>query len=261
MVDRLTSDLLSEHRSWDGRGVLTRLDGMLHSDAEEILDSPDLDAPTREHAMRLLHLANRRIGSYGMWEEVLDECLAGLDAAHVYDLAAGTGGFALHLAQSESSTRQLTLTSSDLDAGYVAEGARQAREAGLDVRFDVHDALLLSDLRGVDLFVCTQAAHHFAAGRIVRMIHQATRAATRGLLIIDLLRGATAMLGTGALLSLVAPHHILVRDGLLSVRRAWLPGELDLLARIAGASHVEARAFGPAHCLMHAFGRGETDEH
>ena len=42
--------------------------------------------------------------------------------------------------------------------------------------------------------------------------------------------------------SVVMPHPIIFKDGLQSVRRAWLPSELELLARIAGAARSSSSA-------------------
>jgi SAM-dependent methyltransferase len=255
-LERSVSHLLAELRAPDGGDTWMRatqkLDDVLRSDRLELLDRDDVPAPTKRLGMRLLHWVNTAIGSYVVWRRAVAQALEGCTTAHVHDLAAGTGGFARYLAKRPIEGIELRLTSSDIDAGFVALGEEAARKEGAAVTFEVRDALDLSDTRGVDLFVCTQATHHLRPGMVVRMIAHAIASAPRGVLIVDLMRSVFSMVGTGALLAVTAPMPLLLHDGILSVRRSYTPAELTLLARLAGAGSIETHMLGAGHCMLHA---------
>jgi SAM-dependent methyltransferase len=260
-LDAVAAALLGELRGDErGDGALrrgaTRLDAAVRSDGAELLDVGFVPQRVKDFTMRLLHRTNVLAGSYEVWTGAVAAALGDRDDAHVYELAAGTGGYARHLARRQPPGRRVRVTSSDLSPAYVSIGAEAARAEGVsDVTWEVCDALDLRRLRDrgdVDLFLCTQAAHHLSAGQLVQMISQAIHAAPEGLLVIDLLRSATTALGTLALTAVVAPWPVLMYDGFQSVRRAYTPAELSLLARLAGAGRVDARPYGPAWCLLHA---------
>lgn len=261
-VDRVASKLLAELRASSSREgaalrAMTLFDRALHTEDEELLDRELLPQPVKDFSMRLLHRVNVVLGSYSVWTDAIVHALGDRRDAHVYDLAAGTGGYARHLVAHPPEGYSLRVTSSDLRSDYVAIGAARAREEGLDVRYEVRDALDLRELRergDVDLFLCTQAVHHLSPGMVVRMIAQCIAAAPRGLVVVDLFRSLTNFVAAGAFVSLAAPFPVLVYDGLVSVRRSYTPAELSLLAHLAGAHHVESRTWGPAYCLLHAYG-------
>ncbi len=263
VVDVLARQLLQELRlAPSSADAVTRqaarFDAALRSDAPELLDVDLLPQPVKDYSMRLLHRLNARIGSYDLWTEAVVDALGDAADAHVYDLAAGTGGYARHLARHQPAGRRVRITSSDLSPDYVAVGERAAREEGVtDVRWEVRDALDLRALRArgdVDLFLCTQAVHHLGPAMVVRMISQAVHASRGGLLVVDLARGALTALGTLAVVGVVTPWPVLVYDGFQSVRRAYTPAEFTLLARLAGAKDVSARLWGPAWCVLRARG-------
>jgi SAM-dependent methyltransferase len=261
-VDRLVSEVLDEFRRVPtgaprAERSLGRLDAWLRSEAPELLDREALlPPPVKDFSMRLLHRVNTVVGSYDVWTAVLVEALGAVRKAHVYDLAAGTGGYARHLARHPPEGIELRITSSDLSPSYVAAGEAQARAEGCArLRWEVRDALDLRALRergDVDLFLCTQAVHHLTPGQVTRMVRQAIDAAPGGLLVIDLMRSPLSALATPLFVALAAPWPVLVYDGFQSVRRAYTPAELQLLARLAGARAVSVRAWGPAWCVLRA---------
>ncbi len=259
LVDAVVPRFLAALREVSGgdglidRGA-ARIDEGVRSEALELLDRDGVPAFVKAFTMRLLHRVNAQVGSYDVWTGAVLEALGDRRDAHVYDLAAGTGGFARHLAKSPTPGRTLRITSTDLSPAYVALGEKSARAEGVEgVAWEVCDALDQRHLRargGVDLMLCTQAAHHLSPGQLVRMISQSMHTASRGILVIDLMRGASTALGTLALTTVLAPWPPLVFDGFQSVRRAYTPAEFALLARLAGAGSVEARPLGPAWCTL-----------
>ena len=263
-VDRLAAELLQELRLTPSRApridrALGRADALLRSDAPELLDLDLLPQSVKDFSMRLLHRFNAAAGSYDVWTAALADALGPAADAHVYDLAAGTGGYARHLARHQPPGRRVRVTSSDLSPDYVAVGEATARAEGIaEVRWEARDALDLRALRergDVDLFLCTQAVHHLTPGQVTRMVAQAVAASPGGLLVIDLMRGPLATLAAPVVVALAAPWPVLLYDGWLSVRRAYTPAEFTLLARLAGAREVSSRAWGPGWCVLRTKGR------
>ena len=54
--------------------------------------------------------------------------------------------------------------------------------------------------------------------------------------------------------------RIVALDGIQSARRAFLPAELALLARVAGLRVRRVGPLGPAYLALHAVGGGRGDE-
>lgn len=259
IVDRYTRFLVRELRRIEAADpahvrFAGGLDALVRSDVVELMDRPWNPGVIKRLEMALLDQLNRNLGSYARWTEEILRVVQDLPSPRLCDLAAGSGGLARHLAKRRPRP-DLELTSTDLEPEFVEAGRRIAQRDKLPVRFEVRDATQLRDLHGqVDLFVCTQATHHLPAWLLTRMFHQAVRAAQRGILVVDLLRSAGNVAGAWVVTNLTAPFPPLVIDGMQSIRRAWLPAELALLAHVAGAETVRTGVGSPAFTLLHAHG-------
>jgi 2-polyprenyl-3-methyl-5-hydroxy-6-metoxy-1,4-benzoquinol methylase len=245
-----TARALGQLRDIGGRSA--RIDALVRSDRLEFLDRDDVPAWGKRLGMRMLARFNQVAGSNKVFRSEIERALGPMSEAHIYDLAAGTGGFGLWLDASPPAEITLRVTSSDLEPEYVDIGRTWAAAANAGVRFEVRDALDLADAGDVDLFLCIQASHHLGAARIVRMVHGAIHQASRGILIIDAYRSAGVALAVGAASCALMPMPMFMHDAMLSVRRSFTPAELALLAHLAGAGEVEAAAVGPAFCMLHA---------
>ena len=247
-VERYAAALLLTLRRHDGQSWPVRLDRLVASDIGELMDRPWTSAQVKQREMQALDRLNRLMGSYTSWSRLV-RGIVGDGPAHVVDLAAGSGGFLRHVARHERPLH-LRMTSTDLEPIYVQQGKQLAQD--LPVQFAVQDALRLTGLDDVDLFVCTQSTHHLAPGMLVRLIAEAVRVAKKGLLVVDLLRSGGNVAGALLATTLTQPYLPLVVDGMQSIRRAYLPSELRLLATLAGAKHIETRTISPAFAVLHA---------
>jgi 2-polyprenyl-3-methyl-5-hydroxy-6-metoxy-1,4-benzoquinol methylase len=259
-VDARSLELLLRFRRWRARrgwSLASRvIDDAVRSTRPEIMDMPWIPAWVRRLEMSTLDRVTGALGSYDAWARAVDRAAGPEHGQRLWDLAAGLGGFFRHLARSGlARDRGWSLVATDIEPTYVALGEQACMREGLQerVRCERRSAVELEALRGqVELFVCTQALHHWPPGFIVRVIAGAIRVAPRGILMIDLARGALLAAGTGVVLSAVARVPFVVFDGVRSVRRAYLPSELSLLARLAGSANVDARWDPPAHHFVHA---------
>ncbi len=259
-VDALALELLREHRRSCLRDPSLRaaaaIDAVVRTQRGEIMDQPWVPAWMRRLEMRTLDRVNVEIGSYAAWARAIERATHRTSVNSLMDLAAGSAGFFRYLAREGVARRNgWSLVATDIERTYVEQGALACeREGSTDVlRCEVRSAVELEALRGsVDLFVCTQALHHMPPGLVLRVIAGAIRSAPQGIVLIDLARGAALAAMTGVVLSAVARVPFVVFDGVRSVRRAYLPTELALLARLAGSTFVEARWDAPAHHVVHA---------
>lgn len=256
-IDRLARALLASLRRAEGlgEGLASKLDGAVRSDRGELMDVPGTPELFKRTEMALLDRLNRGLGFYETWAVEVDRALGSSPTRRVYDLAAGAGGFARFVAaQWPAGIAPMEITSSDLEPVYVEQGRRAAERAGLPVRFEVRSALDLRALEGkVDLFVCTQAAHHLTPGMVLQLLAGAIRIAPRGIVLVDVMRSGILALGAALAMSTSFFYFPPVAiDGFQSVRRGYTPAELELLARAAGADLVHARFERPAHCILHA---------
>ena len=255
IIDRVADRLLGALR----QGTATEkpwlrhlhdLDERVRSQELEILDRDDVPEALKRFSMRTLDWLNFALGAYPLWAHAVNRALGPRTTAHVYDLAAGTGGFLRYLAQHPSAGYQLRLTSSDMRPDYVEMGA--ARRPDGRVQFEARDATDLRGVNDVDLFVCTQATHHLTPGQVVRTLAQAVTLAPLGIVVIDVMRSLAVALAASIGTAMVLPFPILILDGFQSVRRGYTPGELALLARLAGARRIEAHPWGAAYAFLHA---------
>lgn len=257
IIDRVADRLLGALREatategpWLRR--LHDLDERVRSQGLEILDRDDIPDSFKRFSMRTLDWLNFGLGAYPLWAHAVNRALGPRTTAHVYDLAAGAGGFLRYLAKHPPAGSSLRLTSSDLRHDYVTLGAAAAHDE--QVHFEVRDATDLRGLVDVDLFVCTQAAHHLTPGQVVRILAQAIALAPCGILIIDVHRSLAVALAASIGTAMVLPFSVFILDGFQSVRRGYTPGELTLLARLAGARRIEAHPWGAAYAFLHARG-------
>lgn len=235
------------------------LDRRLYRNDPEYLDDPAFPMAQRARGLDGLHRLNELLGSYEAFLQALMPLIElaeknGHSPVRIHDLAAGHAGFAVFLAQKLGS--RVAMEASDIKSEYLDLGRARAREAGVHVDFFVEDALAIDGprARGVDILICTQSVHHFPAGMVARMIGEAARAATTGVLIADAER-SWLFYGLVAVVSaLHGRSWVLVHDGMASLRRMFYEEELGLLATLAPglppAAHVETGTFLPAHAFV-----------
>ena len=243
----------------EARSPFARIAAAVHerfggTDEPEYLDDPDLDRDMRVRMLENLDAINTVTGNYRAFLRALRPLLAPEGETRVLDLAAGHGGFALEVARTAAREgRSIRVTASDVKREYLDIGEAVARSEGLDVGFEVQDALDLSNVEpgAYDVIVCTQSLHHFPAGMTARMFREATRVAGRGVAFIDGCRS----LVLGALIPTIGVLRYqdrgLAHDAWVSFRRFYSPEELAMVAKLGPeAEQVEAAWMPPAHCLL-----------
>jgi SAM-dependent methyltransferase len=252
---RMTDARLASDRAW--LRLANQLDRWLPTEEGELMDDPSLSEERRTTLLRTLDESNRRRGVYDRFLGVLEPLLGPPSSAPltVLDLASGHGGFPLFVAGSPRlAGRDLRVIASDVRPEYVALGRGRAARAGLsNIEFRVIDAFALDkalEQGEVDIITCTQSLHHFGPGPTALILSQAARHARRGILFIDLARAVFVALTVGAG-ALVTPDRGYAHDSWVSARKAFVPEELELIARCApGGERLSAFYLSPGYAVL-----------
>ena len=235
------------------------LDRRLYRNDPELLDDPSFPAEARAKGLDGLHRLNELLGSYEAFLLALTPLVElaeqrGRRPVRIHDLAAGHAGFAVFLAQRLGS--RVVMEASDIKDEYLDLGRARARALDADVGFFCEDALAIDGplRRGVDILICTQSVHHFPPGMVARMIGEAARAATTGVLIADAERSWLFYGLVGLVSALHGRSWVLTHDGMVSLRRMFYEEELGLLAALAPSlppgARLETGTFLPAHAFV-----------
>jgi hypothetical protein len=200
---------------------------------DELLDHPDADPLTVETSLRHIVRSNRWFGGWWAVRRGLERLLAGVpEGTSLTLLDVGTGAADLpRSAVGWARRRGITLVPLGVERHRTA--AELARSGGVATILACAGALPVRP-RSVDLVVASQLIHHLAPEAIVEFLRTADRLARLGVIIADLRRSPMAMAGfwLGARLFRFDPAT--KADGLTSVRRGFLPGELTALLTRAG---------------------------
>ena len=92
-----------------------------------------------------------------------------------------------------------------------------------------------------DIVLCQGTFHHFAPALAVAFLAEARRVCRGAIFVTDLRRSPLLYAGAWLLLNLVVSNRITRHDGLSSIRRAYLPGEMLELAREAGLTGAKMK--------------------
>lgn len=263
--DALVADAVDHMRSLRpaDSGALTAvcdaIDRRLYRNDPELLDDPAFPAAARAKGLDGLHRLNELLGSYEAFLIALMPLVElaeqrGRRPVRIHDLASGHAGFAVFLEQRLGD--RVVMEASDIKDEYLDLGRARARELGASVAFFCEDALAIDGprARGVDILICTQSVHHFPPGMVARMIGEAARAATTGVLIADAER-SWLFYGLVAVVSAIHGRSwVLTHDGMVSLRRMFYEEELGLLAALAPSlppsARIETGTFLPAHAFV-----------
>jgi len=160
----------------------------------------------------------------------------------IVDIGTGAGEMAFFIARWARQHRlPITLYPLDLSARNLAM-ARE-HEAKASHTSNIH--LLQGDAsslpfapQSVDYYISTLFLHHLSPQQIIDFLAHTYHLAQRGIIMSDLTRGYLPLIAFRLIQPLFARHYLTRHDGILSIRRAYTPGELSILAQAAGLKNV-----------------------
>jgi SAM-dependent methyltransferase len=212
----------------------------------EQMDAPDTPGAKKAAMVRALDRMNGLTMSYphqiGLLLPLIRELSVRRQSpVRLLELAAGSGGLALALAEHARSTGlDLEITASDIVPESMANGRDTAAELGLDVGFKVVNAFDFDGAGhgGFDLVVISQSLHHFTPGQVALMIDAASRHGASAFIGIDGLRSPLLLAGVPLVASLQGMPEF-TGDGFISARKLYSGLELDIIAAIATGTEAE----------------------
>ncbi len=205
----------------------------------EALDDPRTDPALVRRMLHDISRANRWLGGRAVLYYGLVQLLERGDAGHTLTLCdIGTGAGDLPRAAARWAARRgVTLRAMGLER--IPAAAALARDSGVPTAVATAAALPVRE-RGVDLVLISQLAHHLERAALVELFRAASRAARRGVLVVDLHPSPLARHGFPVAARVLGLHPMTISDGVTSVARGFSTGELEALARDAGCDNARA---------------------
>jgi len=216
-------------------------------EAEELVDSPNVDPRLLQRNLRNMTQANRRLGAERAVLRQVARWVGSTPADHpatILDIGTGNAQSLQQLhSWGQRHGRNLRLVGCDVNAKVLDVAQRETHRSPIHLMRC--DALHLPLADGaIDVVMCVQALHHFSRVAAERLVQECARVARVGVIISDLRRSYPAYWGA-RLLALGPVSPLSRHDGPLSVLRAYTPAEAAQIVRSAGVSgEVQQRVWG-----------------
>lgn len=210
------------------------------------MDQPDVDPAGLSAGLEDLRAVNRWLGGrQAALRRILEltACIPGMKPLRVLDVGTGAADLPIALRHRQADAgRELTVVGIDLHPETVAHARLQVAE---DDRISIVQGDALDLPFGDDAFdlaMCNTTLHHFDPVDARRALAEMGRVARWGIVVTDLARSWPALLGARLLAATVWRGHPVTRhDGPSSVRAAYTPEELRLMAIAVFGSHANLR--------------------
>jgi 2-polyprenyl-3-methyl-5-hydroxy-6-metoxy-1,4-benzoquinol methylase len=205
--------------------------------APEIMDQPGLDPHQHRRALRGLARINRVSASDRiLWGRIA--ALARATPGHalrILDVATGAGDVPIRLwRRAQRAGLSIEICGADVSATAVEHARQNAQRVGAAVEF-IHIDVVHGELPdGFDVITSSLFLHHLDDEQAVALLRKMARAASRCVLINDLLRCRMGYLAAWFGTRLLTVSPVVRADGPASVEAAFTMGEAQSLAERAG---------------------------
>ena len=132
------------------------------------------------------------------------------------------------------------LTGIDLNP-WATRAARDATGPAAGIDFINDDAFAYQPERPFDFIITSQFTHHLTDQQVVSFLRWLPRNAANGWFISDIHRHAVPYYGFPILARLALWHRLVREDGQISVARAFIRSEWEVLLRQAGITDQQAK--------------------
>lgn len=203
----------------------------------ELLDAGRLTADELRTNLADLGRLNRLPGGARASVRAIERLVGSDRDTTVVDVGTGGGELPLVLA---AHGWQVVGIDSDPAVATIARATTSAVPAIRILEADA-SALPFADA-SVDVVHSSLLVHHLDPPAAVRALAEMARVARRGIVVNDLRRGLLPLLATAVVVTMLGRCRTTRHDGLLSVRRAYTPPELEALLAEAGLRTVHRSA-------------------
>jgi ubiquinone/menaquinone biosynthesis C-methylase UbiE len=209
-------------------------------DEPELLDQ-GLGSPAdvRTNLMEMWRI-NRWLGGVGALTDYLLPLLNyRAEPLSLVDLGTGSGEIPLLIARhARKHFLPVKIYGLDVSGRNLAVAQANLHDAS-DIHLIQADVELLPfAVNEVDYYISTLFLHHFAPEQVISLLRELYRRSQRGIVMSDLVRGYLPLIAFQLIQPIFARHYLTRHDGALSIRRAYLPEELLMMAQAAGIENA-----------------------
>ena len=216
-------------------------------DLLELMDRPDPSTPDLARALINLQKLNRHFGSYRIIRHFLNRWLKPGETVTILDACTGFGDIPrLVVEWARRRGSHVKVLAVDMQAATL-DIARRRSTLFPEISYVQGDIRSFEPGARFDIVLCSLALHHFAGGEAVEILQRLSRLSGSAVLISDLVRSVSGILGVYLLTSTVFRHPMTKFDGRLSIQRAFSFAEMGSLALEAGWKGFGHRRFLVSH--------------
>jgi SAM-dependent methyltransferase len=219
----------------------------------EIIDTGDYTPAEYELFLREIRFINRWLGDVTALRQTLLREIEreNLSRFSALDVGAGSGELLRVTAKFAAQMRQKAVfVGLELNARSAAAILEESKNFS-EIKAVRGDALCLPFAdKSFDYVFCSLFAHHFTDDNVLKIFSEMRRAARRKIFVIDLYRSQAAYRGYKLFSLFFLRGRLAKHDGLLSVRRAFLPAELENFGHAAGLKNVRVTKHLPARLVL-----------
>jgi 2-polyprenyl-3-methyl-5-hydroxy-6-metoxy-1,4-benzoquinol methylase len=216
----------------------------------ELMDQADLidgkPSPELERDLANLRWLNRYFGAVSLLHFFLNRWFSKHPSTapklRILDLATGEGDLPREMIR-WCRTRKISVEIDAVELNPATLFVAKAQSSDFpEIQFHQGDILTWGE-GPWDLVLCSLALHHFSEADAILVLRNARRLSSRHLLVADLNRSFSGMVGIWLLTALLLREPMSVHDARLSIRRAFSFRELGELALAAGWKDFQQAKF------------------
>lgn len=213
----------------------------------EMMDRPDPSGLELARALINLERLNRHFGSYRIIRHFLGRWLKPGEKLSILDACTGFGDIprlVVELARKRGSQAKVLAIDFQPATLEIAQGRS---ELFPEISYLEADIRSFEPGHRFDIVLCSLALHHFAWQDAVDILRRLRGLGERAVLVSDLVRSMTGLLGVYLLTSTIFRDPMTKFDGRLSIRRAFSFTEMRRMATEAGWDGFGHRRFLANH--------------
>jgi 2-polyprenyl-3-methyl-5-hydroxy-6-metoxy-1,4-benzoquinol methylase len=213
----------------------------------ELMDRPDPSKPELTRALVNLQRLNQHFGSHRIIRHFFKRWLKPGEELSILDACTGFGDIPRLIVESaRQQGSQVKVLAMDMQPATL-DMARRGSDLFPEITYVQADVRSFESKERFDIVLCSLALHHFGWSEAVKILQRLRRLSGRTVLISDLMRSVTGLLGVYLLTSTIYRDPMTKFDGRLSIRRAFSFGEMKRLAVEAGWDGFGHRRFLMSH--------------